>query len=154
MSILTSFKVYSSSVSTSAERVFSVFQGTIKAGGSSSTAIKILKGEGISYRRINMLEDFRRAGAVSRVKEGNIEGQMKALDYFNKVVEPFRKEHGLSNKNAWEAVHKWQKAQYETVEEAQKLEDASIKYGFGDTPTFAEGAERLEEYAAKYGYHI
>lgn len=154
MSILTSFKVYSSSVSTSAERVFSVFQSAIKAGGSSSSAINVLKGEGISYRRINMLEDFRRAGAVSRVKEGNIEGQMKALDYFNKVVEPFRKEHSLSNKGAWDAVHKWQKAQYETLEEAQQLEDANIKYGFGDTPTFEEGAERLEEYAAKYGYHI
>lgn len=154
MSFLTSFKVYSSSVSTSAERVLSVFQNTIAARGSSSSAIKILKGEGISYRRINMLEDFRRAGAISRVAEGNIQGQMKALDYFNKVVEPYRKENGLTSKQAWSDIHRWKDDQEQVVEEAERLADAGIKYGFGNTPTFEEGVERLEEYAAKYGYHI
>lgn len=131
-----------------------MFQSTIKAGGSSPNAIKILKGEGISYRYQNMLEDFRRAGAISRVKDGNIEGQMKALDYFNKVVEPYRKENGLTSKQAWSDIHRWKEDQEQVVEEAERLADAGIKYGFGDTPTFEEGAERLEEYAAKYGYHI
>lgn len=154
MALLTSFKVYSSSVSTSAERVLSIFQSTIKARGSSTRAIKILKDEGISYRRINMLEDFRRMGAISRVREGNIEGQMKALDYFNKVVEPYRVENRLTNKQAWSDIHRWKEDQEKIVEEAERLEAAGIKYGFGDTPTFAEGAERIEEYAAKYGYHI
>lgn len=154
MSILTSFKVYSSSMSTSANRVISVFKTAITEGASSTAAIKILKNEGISYRRINMLEDFRRAGALTNVKIGNIQGEMKALDYFNKVVEPYRRENGLTNKQAWEAVHKWEQGQYATVEEAERLEGAAIDYGFGDTPTFEEGAERLEEYAAKYGYHL
>lgn len=154
MSFLTSFKVYSSSVSTSANRVISVFRSAIVEGKSSTSAINILKGEGISYRRVNMLEDFRRAGSLTNVKVGNIQGEMKALDYFNKVVEPFRKENGLTNKEAWQAVHKWEQAQYTTVEEAERLEGAAIKYGFGDSPTFTEGAERLEEYAAKYGYTI
>lgn len=154
MSILASFKVYSSSVSISADRVFEVFRTTIEAKGSSSAAINILKGEGISYRRINMLEDFRRAGAITRVKDGNIKGQMKALDYFNKVVEPFRKENGLTNKGAWEQVHAWEDAQYKTVEEAQKIEGAAIKYGFGDTPNSSASREKMEDYANAYGYTI
>lgn len=143
MSILTTFKVYSSSMSTSADRVISVFKTAIIEGGNSTSAIKILKAEGISYRRINMLEDFRRAGALTNVKIGNIQGEMKALDYFNKVVEPYRRENGLTNKQAWEAVHKWETGQYATVEEAERLEGANIKYGFGDTPTFAEGGREL-----------
>lgn len=135
MSFLTSFKVYKSSVSTSADRVVSVFKSAIDAGKSSSYAINVLKGEGISYRRINMLEDFRRAGSLTRVKTGNIQGQMKALDYFNKVVEPFRKENGLTNKQAWEAVHKWEQAQYTTVEEAKRIEGAAIEFNFDHSPT-------------------
>lgn len=134
MSILASFKMYSSSVATSSERVLSVFKDSIHAGKSSTYAIDILKSEGISYRRINMLEDFRRAGSLQNVKIGNIKGEMKALDYFNKVVEPFRKENGLTNKKAWEQIHSWENAQYKTVEEAEKLEGNAIKYGFGDTP--------------------
>lgn len=154
MSILASFKVYSSSVSISAERVFDVFKTTIDAGGSSSAAIKILKGEGISYRRINMLEDFRRTGAITRVKDGNIKGEMRALDYFNKVVEPFRKAEGLSNKKAWEEIHRWENAQEMITEEAIKLVDTGIKYGFADTPNSATSREKMESYANAYGYTI
>jgi len=134
MPLLTSFKVYSSSVSTSAERVLSVFKGASIEGRSAASAIKTLKAEGISYRRINMLEDFRRAGAVTTVRAGNIRGEMRALDYFNKVVEPFRKGEGISGKQAYEKIHQWEKAQYETYEDAVESEDAASRYGFADTP--------------------
>lgn len=154
MSMLASFKVYSSSVSTSAERVFTVFDTAIRAKQSSTAAIKILKGEGISYRRQDMLEDFRRAGSLTRVGEGNIQGQMKALDYFNKVVEPYRAENKLTSKEAWKDIHDWQLRQYKTTEEAERLEGLNIEYHFDKTPTFEEGAERLSEYAEKYGFHI
>lgn len=154
MSYLASFKIYLSSQAISADRVIDVFRQYSKDGKSASSAISILKGEGISYRRINMLEDFRRAGSLINVRPGNIRGEMKALDYFNRVIEPYRKQNNLSNKQAWKDVHAWEKAQYSTVEEAKKLEGANIKYGFGDTPTYDDGAKRLAEYAAKYGYTI
>ena len=134
MALLSSFKVYSSSVSTSAERVLSLFKSTIHEGGSAASAIRVLKAEGISYRRINMLEDFRRAGAIQGVRAGNITGEMRALDYFNDVVEPFRKSEGLSGKQAYDKIHTWERAQYDTWEEAEQAEEEASRYGFRDSP--------------------
>ena len=133
MSSLTTFKV-----SSSAERVVSIFRDTINEGGSAASAIKTLKSEGISYRRINMLEDFRRAGAIAHVKPGNIEGEKRALDYFNHVVEPFRKAEKLTGKEAYEHIHEWQKAEYDTYEEAEQAEEEASRYGFEDSPLGTE----------------
>jgi len=130
----TYFKAFTSRVGQHTPKIINTFKTAWDEGKSSTWAIKELKDLGITYRRTNMLEDFRRAGALTRVKAGNLEGEVKAMNYFNKVVEPFRKDHNMTNREAWDAIHTWEKDQYETAEEAELLAKAGSQYNFGDTP--------------------
>lgn len=139
MALLTSFKVYSSSVSTSAEQILSIFKTSLHQGESASKAISRLKAGGYSYRRQDMLEDYRRAGAVQSVRAGNIPGEMRALEYFNSVVEPFRKSEGLTGTKAYEKIHVWERGEYLTLEEAEEAEEEASRYGFKDSPEGAWG---------------
>lgn len=134
MALNAMFKVATSTASSASARVVSIFESAVSEGKSASAAIKQLQAEGLSYRRTNMLADYRRAQHVSRVKIGNVEGELKAHQYFDRVVEPFRKQEGLTYKQALDRIHKWEKGQYETTEQAIELEDYANRYGFSTTP--------------------
>lgn len=130
----TFFAVASSKVASQAPQVVKVFSQAWTEGKSSTWAINQLKGMGLSYKRTNMLQDFRRAGSISRVAEGNAQGLLKAHQYFENIMEPFRKSEGLTMKQAYDQLHKWEKAQYATEEEARRIEEAGSKYNFEYTP--------------------
>lgn len=128
------FAVATSKVASQAPKVVSVMSQAWAEGKSSGWAINQLKGLGLSYKRTNMLQDFRRAGSISRVAEGNTQGLLKAHKYFENIIEPFRKAEGLTMKQAFDKLHKWEKMQYDTEEQARELEEAGSKYNFEYTP--------------------
>jgi len=128
------FRVATSSVAARSTQVIDVFKAAWDAGKPAATAIKELKDQGISYRRQNMLDDYRRAGALTRVKEGNLQGIVKANKYYDTVFEPFRKANNLTAQKAWDQIHAWENGQYKTVEEAKRIEDQNIQYGFDTSP--------------------
>jgi hypothetical protein len=86
--------------------------------------IKELKKEGLSYRRKNMLEDIRRLDATIRAT--NETKRDNAERWFDNVYEKFRKEEGLSSK---EATKKWNRAVLQT---ADTIKDAEENAQFWD----------------------
>jgi len=128
------FRVAASKIGVHAPKVVGIFSQAVAEGKSSTWAISQLKTQGLTYKRINMLEDYRRAGSIARVAEGNVEGLRKAHNYFENVFEPFRKKEGLTTAKAWERIHMWENQQELTVEEAKRLEAQNIEYGFDSSP--------------------
>jgi len=128
------FKVISSKVSAQNRQVLQIFQKAVAEKRSAASAIRELKEKGLTYRRTHMLEDFRRMQHIAKVKPGNIEGQQRALDFFDKVVEPYRKQHKLTYDKAILEVRKYLEGQVETIQKARQIEGYLDDYGFGETP--------------------
>ncbi len=121
-----------------AERVSQIFEYGYSTDRPSDYITGRLKDEGLSYRRQEMLLDVRRYGAVINVKNQDERKVGRALDYFDNVVEPYRRDTGLSMSTVWGNIHKKENAvkglgEYESDEEEIDIEDASGKYGFGYT---------------------
>lgn len=128
------FKVFSSSIMPKAPQVVDILLSGWKTGQSSSAIEKILKSQGLSYRRQNFLEDWRRAGHIAKINQGNTEKVERALNYFNNVIEPYRKQEGLTYEKALADLHKWEKNREKLIEEADKLAQQAIQYGFDTSP--------------------
>lgn len=134
MAIWQAYKVAVSKGSKEAQKVVEILKEGWEAGKTSAAIESQLKREGLSYRRQNFLEDWRRAGAISRVKSGNVEGTQRALEYFDKVIEPYRKQEGLSFQQALQDIHKWEKNREKLVEAGDELAQRAIQYGFDTSP--------------------
>ena len=117
----------------SAKVVSTILSGW-RTGKSSTSIMNQLKAEGLSYRRINFLEDWRRAGHIQKINPAAVEKQYKALAYFDKVIEPYREQEGLTYKKALADLHKWEKNRETLVEKADKLAQMALKYGFDISP--------------------
>ena len=128
------FRFSSSRVASKSNRVFDIIKEGWKNKQSSSAIEKQLKKEGLSYRRINFLEDWRRMGTISRAKETNILGQKRALEYFDKVIEPYRKQEGISFQQALKDIHKWEKNREELIARGDELARRAYEYGFDTSP--------------------
>lgn len=128
------FKVASGKLAPKASTIIDTLVKGWQEGKTSTAIEKLLKSQGLSYRRQNFLEDWRRAGAISRVAPGNVEGARKALEYFDKVIEPYRKQEGLSFEAALKNIHKWEKNREKLVEAGDKIVNQAIQYGFDTSP--------------------
>ncbi|MHC1567535.1 MAG: hypothetical protein ACXQTD_07485 [Candidatus Syntropharchaeia archaeon] len=74
---------------------------------------------GLSYRRKDMLEDYRRAGAIAFARD--YEARVKAERWFEKFFEPARKKTGLTGRKFmeyWEETkRKWEEGESLTPEQ-------------------------------------
>jgi len=134
LAIWQAFRVAMTKGSKEAQKVVQTLREGWEAGKTSAAIESQLKREGLSYRRQNFLEDWRRAGAISRVKSGNVEGTQRALEYFDKVIEPYRKQEGLNFQQALRDIHKWEKNREKLVEAGDELAQRAIQYGFDTSP--------------------
>ena len=128
------FKVFASTISPKAPRVINILLEGWQTGKTSTAIEKILKSQGLSYRHQNFLEDWRRAGHIAKINQGNTEKVERALHYFDNVIEPYRKQEGLTYDKALANLHKWEKNREKLIEEADKLANQAIEYGFDTSP--------------------
>ena len=134
MGFLDYFKVVSTTQVIHGERIINIFEDRLKEGIGPSKVYNELREMGIGYRKTDMLNDYRRYGAMMRIKKRTPEKIKKVFDYYEQVYEPFRKANKLSTKEAWAHIHEWENKEVLTVEEARKHKEEAIKYGFGTSP--------------------
>lgn len=134
MGFLDYFKITSSTQVIHGERLINIFEARHKEGIGAQKVYQEIVDAGFGYRKTDLLNDYRRYGAMMRIKDRTPEKIKKVFNYYEQVYEPFRKENKLSTKAAWERIHEWETAEVRTVEEARKHKEEAIKYGFGTSP--------------------
>jgi len=87
----------------------------IKLGYSQRAFEREMMRRGLSYRRQDMLRDWRMAQSLERAR--TIDARMKARAWFEDVIEPLRKERGITLE---EAIQIWQDIQ-KRAEEFEEL---------------------------------
>jgi len=114
-----------------AARITEIIAEGYKSESTASDIMSSLKDEGLSYRRQDMLADIREYGAIANIPEGRPSAISRALDFYNNVVEPYRKDNGLSSKQAWSDVRTYISKNYES--EYQEIElEADLSDYLGD----------------------
>ena len=79
----------------------------IKLGYSQRAFERAMMRRGLSYRRQDMLRDWRMAQSIEHAK--TIDARMKARAWFEDVIEPLRKERGITYDKAikiWQDIQK------------------------------------------------
>jgi hypothetical protein len=128
------FKVATSKLAPKSPQVVDILLQGWRTGQTSTAVEKLLKSQGLSYRRINFLEDWRRAGHIANINQANTEKVERALNYFDNVIEPYRKQEGLTYDKALKNLHKWEKNREKLIEAADDLANQAINYGFDTSP--------------------
>ena len=81
----------------------------------------------LSYRRINMQYDFRRAQSTENAKSG--EGKERAAKWFEEVYDPHRKAKGWTSAQETEFRRKGQMGLLETLKETKEYITEEEAYG-------------------------
>jgi len=103
-------------------RVETIFRQAMTSEKGGQFLYEQLHRQGLSYRKQNILSDYRRFQAIDRSLTP--ESRVRAESWYDKVYEPFRKEHGYNAKQATEALTKIRQGDINTEAEAE----ASGKY--------------------------
>jgi len=75
-------------------------------------------------------------GALLRVDPEASISANRALQFFDTVIEPYRKDlqsrlgRGVTAQEAWSEMHRWQKLQFQSEEDMEQLEKDADAYGF------------------------
>lgn len=109
-----------------ANKIYKIVSTGVLAKDSATTVINALKVKGLSYRRIEMLHDVRRARGVEFAKSR--ETKLTSGYFFDFTYEPFRKEQGLSAREANAIFRKWERDDWETPEEMEQVMEIHEKY--------------------------
>jgi len=118
------------------ERVGNIILGGVKEGLTGSAIKGALQEAGVSYWAVNMNYDIRRMGALLRVDPEASISANRALQFFDTVIEPYRKDlqsrlgRGVTAQEAWSEMHRWQKLQFQSEEDMEQLEKDADAYGF------------------------
>ena len=110
------------------EKLWDTLKAGVTEGATASGIIQTLKDMGISYRRQDMLSDIRRMGSVAHISAERMISAEKAMSFYDRIIEPYRKQYGLTGAKAWENFHKWERMQIESEEQLQELEEAASEY--------------------------
>lgn len=84
------------------------------------------KSKNLSYRRINMQYDFRRAQSMERAK--GFVAKERAAKWFEEVYDPHRKAKGWSSKQETEFRRKGERGLLESLEEAEEYKEEEDEY--------------------------
>lgn len=88
---------------------------------SANALTRELRASGVSYNRQNMLDDIRRTGVSYRAL--SIEGQGRAHKFYDSIIEPLRKQYGVSQQEAFKIWYRIREQDYEDLIEAQDFAD-------------------------------
>lgn len=112
----------------SAQRVNAVYllEAGVRGGYSGADLVFQLQSMGLSYRRIEMLHDIRRAGAVAFARTA--EDSRRAGQWFDSVFEPFRAANSMTANEASVAWDKTRSQTWDTLEEAEQGLDLMDRY--------------------------
>lgn len=92
----------------------------IRGGFTAESYMNDLKAKGLSYRKREMLYDYRRASVIEQSK--SMDAKFKATDFFDSVLEPLRVSKGLTQDKAMDKWHGIQ-AKMEELEELEEDEE-------------------------------
>lgn len=107
-------------------RVETIMRQEMSAQAGGQALYERLRSQGLGYRKTVALDDYRRFQAVDRSLTP--ESRARAENWYDKVYEPFRKEHGYNAKQATEALNKIREGSIETEEEAIEAGGYAEKY--------------------------
>ena len=110
------------------EKIWDTLKAGVTEGATASGIIQTLKDMGVSYRRQDMLSDIRRMGSVAHIGAERAISAEKAMSFYDRIIEPYRKQYNLTGAKAWENYHKWERMQIESEEQLQELEEAAADY--------------------------
>lgn len=109
-----------------ATRIYKIVSSGALARQSATRIADTLKIKGLSYRRIEMLHDIRRARTVEFSKTR--ETKLTSGYFFDFVYEPFRRDYGLTARQATEIFNLRKEERLETPEELELLADIEDRY--------------------------
>lgn len=89
-----------------------------RKGLSATWMTEELKRKNLSYRRADMLYDFRRTSIVGRAK--SLEAMQKANDFFENIIEKIRKDRHTDLK---EAIEIWERIRQKHIELEEMTEE-------------------------------
>jgi hypothetical protein len=122
------------------ERVGNIILGGVKEGLTGSAIKGALTQEGLGYWAVNMNYDIRRMGALLRVDPEASISANRALQFFDTVIEPYRKTlstrwgRSATAQEAWGEYHRYKQLEKQAVEDMKQLQQDAIDFGFDDTP--------------------
>lgn len=77
-----------------------------------------LKARGLSYRKTDMLSDYRRGQAIEKAL--TYDAKHRAESWFDTVFEPFRAKHDFTSKEASRFIQRGEYGLLETIEEMEE----------------------------------
>jgi len=98
-------------------RIETIFKQAMTSEKGGQFLYEQLHRQGLSYRKQNILSDYRRFQAIDRSLTP--ESRARAESWYDKVYEPFRKEMGYNAKQATEALHRIREGDINTEAEAE-----------------------------------
>lgn len=107
-------------------RVETIFRQSMTGQAGGQAIYERMRAQGLGYRKTDLLQDYRRFQAIDPAKTDD--ARNRAESWFDKVYEPFRKEHGYTAKQATNALKRIREGSIETEEEAQEAGDYADKY--------------------------
>lgn len=109
-----------------ATKIYKLIKAGAIAEQSATRIVDQLRIKGLSYRRINMLHDVRRARAVEFAKTSDT--RYRSGMFFDYVYEPFRKDTGLRTTEVNKILRDRERAIYEDEEELLLIDDIEDRY--------------------------
>lgn len=109
-----------------ATKIYKLIKAGAIAEQSATRIVDQLKIKGLSYRRIEMLHDVRRARAVEFAKTRDT--RYRSGMFFDYVYEPFRRETGLRTTEVNKILRDRERAIYEDEEELRLIDDIEDRY--------------------------
>lgn len=98
-----------------------ILRSFIKRDARPAEFMNELKGRGLSYRKEDMLADYRRGFAIEKSK--TYDAKFRAEQWFDTVFEPFRAKHGYTSKEASDVLHRGEYGLLETIEEMEEYDE-------------------------------
>lgn len=109
-------------------KAWEIIKSGISEGLKSPGIIDQLRDAGLGYRRQDMLLDIRRMGAVAHIGvEAGISAD-RAMHFYDAYIEPYRRDRGLTAKQAWENYHTWRRREEAAEIELDELDEVASEY--------------------------
>ncbi|MBA7536731.1 hypothetical protein ES705_28995 [subsurface metagenome] len=111
------YKVWESGQAIHGSYIEGIYRQGVAAGWSPAKVMTTLKDRGLSYRKTNMLHDYRKAQAIEMSKTPAARGN--AEHWFDKIFEPLRVEKGFTAAQTTDFLRKGGLGVLDTVEEME-----------------------------------
>lgn len=91
-------------------------------GQSTEVLYREMYAAGIAYRKTNLLADYARMKSIAHIDPYKAEKVEAALGYFDRAVNPYRKERGLTVEQAYRDIKTYKTKNYTSAEQEIEFE--------------------------------